>query len=214
MEASLPEPDWEAIFAPYDQPTYRLVLEQLRPDDIVLDLGAGDLRLDRQMARIVRKVYAVEVNARLLEHACAAPSPLPANLIPLCADARTLDFPVDITTGVLIMRHCTSFRLYADKLCTAGATRLITNARWRMGVEVVDLDMQRIPYVTAGMGWYACLCGGTGFKQGPVERWSVEMDPITNEVSTCPQCMHHPSQLIRVARQSGVARTGSITSIA
>ena len=41
--------------------------------------------------------------------------PLPANLIPIRADARALDFPSDITAGVLMMRHCTCFGLYARK---------------------------------------------------------------------------------------------------
>ena len=37
------------------------------------------------------------------------------------------------------------------------------------------------------MGWYACLCGGTGFKEGPVEHWSFEMEKTINEVSSCPR---------------------------
>ena len=189
MEAPLSDTAWEALYAPYDQPTYQVVLDQLKSNDIVLDIGAGDMRLSRQMATIAGKVYAVEINGLVLGQACAARSPLPSNLIPICADARLLDFPADITVGVLMMRHCTCFRLYAAKLQKAGATRLITNARWHMDVEVVSLLVQRISFAEVGMGWYACLCGGTGFKEGPVEHWSVEMDRITNEVSSCPHCM-------------------------
>jgi hypothetical protein len=185
METTLSDSAWEAIHAPYDQPTYQAVLDQLGPQDVILDIGSGDLRLARQMAKITRKVYAVEINERVLAH----PDPSPANLIPVCADARALNFPSGITTGVLLMRHCTCFRLYAEKLRKVGATRLITNARWRMGVEVVHLLAERLPFAEAGMGWYACICGGTGFKEGPVEYWSVEMDCIANEVSSCPQCM-------------------------
>ena len=185
MEATLSDSVWEAMHAPYDQPTYQAVLDQLGPKDVILDIGAGDLRLARQISKISRKVYALEINARLLD----APQSLPGNLIPICADARTLDFPADITTGVLLMRHCTWFGLYAEKLQKAGATRLITNARWRMGVEVVNLIAQRLSFAEAGMGWYACRCGGTGFKKGPAEHWSFEMDRITNEVSNCPKCM-------------------------
>jgi hypothetical protein len=189
MEAILSDSAWEAIHAPYDQPTYQGVLDQLEPGDVLLDIGAGDLRLARQMATIVRKVYAVEINARVLNQAFDSPCIFPANLIPICADARALDFPPDITTGVLLMRHCTSFGLYVEKLQKSGATCLITNARWRMGVEVVHLLTQRLSFAEASMGWYACLCGGTGFKEGPAEQWSFEMDRITNEVSNCPQCM-------------------------
>ena len=177
------------MHACYDPPTYQAVLDRLGPRDVVLDIGAGDLRLARQMAAIIRKVYAVEVNARVLEQADSRRSLLPANVISICADVRTLTFPSDITTGVLMMRHCTCFRLYADKLRSAGATRLITNARWRMDVEVVDLVVSRKPFAEAEMGWYACACGGTGFKEGPPEQWSLEIDRIVNEVASCPHCM-------------------------
>lgn len=188
MEATLPDAAWEAMHAHYDQPTYQAVLDQLRPDDVVLDIGAGDLHLTRQMARIVRKVYAVEMNARVLDQAYAECDPLPGNVIAICADARTFAFPRGVTTGVLLMRHCTCFPLYVDKLRSAGAVRLITNARWRIDVEVMDLQLQRVSYAEASMGWYACLCGKTGFKEGPVEHWSSEMDRITNEVSSCLHC--------------------------
>jgi hypothetical protein len=194
MEAVLPETAWEAMHAPYDQPTYQAVLAQLESSDIVLDIGAGDLRLARQMAQRVRKVYAIENNPRVLERSDTLRNPLPANLIPICADARLMSFPSDITTGVLLMRHCTYFRSYVDKLRNAGAAWLITNARWRMNVEVIDLGSRRMSYADAGTGWFACLCGGTGFKEGPVEQWSLEMDRIVSEVSACPHCLQGPMQ--------------------
>jgi hypothetical protein len=179
---------WEALYAPYDPPTYEATLAQVRSNDVILDIGAGDLRLSRQMAIVARKVYAVEIDARVLEQAYSARDPLPANLIPIRADARALDFPSDVTIGVLLMRHCTCFGLYAEKLREAGATRLITNARWRMSVEEVDLCARRQSFAETSMGWYACRCGGTGFKEGPVEHWSLEMDGRTSEVSDCPRC--------------------------
>jgi hypothetical protein len=186
MKVDPSEADWEVMYAPYDQPTYQAVLDQLSPSDVILDIGAGDLPLARQMAEIARKVYAVEINAQVLEQ---ADTPLPFHLIAIRADARLLKFPPGITTGVLLMRHCTYFRLYVDKLRNAGASRLITNARWRMDVEVVDLLVPRKSFGEVGMGWYACLCGGTGFKEGPAEHWSFEMDKIIQEVSSCPQCV-------------------------
>lgn len=189
IELPLSDASWEALHATYDQTTYQAVLDQVRRDDVILDLGAGDLRLARQMAQIARQVYAVEINALVLDRAYLSPDPLPANLIPIHADARSWEFPADITAGVLLMRHCTCFRLYAEKLQLAGAARLITNARWRMAVEVVDLQpVESKSFADVGMGWYACLCGGTGFKEGPAEHWTVEMDRITNDVSSCPRC--------------------------
>jgi len=191
MESTLSVSDWEAMYAPYDQGTYQTVLSQLRPDDVILDIGAGDLRLARQMAPIVRKVYAVEINPQVLDKAIVLRDPLPGNLIPICADARILDFPSDLTTGVLLMRHCTCFCLYAEKLQNAGVARLITNARWHMDVEAVDLLVQRKSFKETNMGWYACICGGRGFKEGPAEHWSSELDEIIAEVSNCPQCLSY-----------------------
>lgn len=188
MQSILPATAWEAMHAPYDQPTYQAVLDFLTPGDIVLDIGAGDLRLARQMAGLVRKVYAVEVNARVLDQAYASSDPLPGSLIPILADARSFDFPTDITAGILLMRHCTRFSLYFEKLRQSGAHRLITNARWRMGVETVDLWAERVTFGEVKMGWYACRCGATGFKAGPAEQWSAEMDRVVHEVTDCPQC--------------------------
>lgn len=188
MSLTLSAADWEAMHAPYDQPTYQAVLELLEPEEIVLDIGAGDLQFARQMALIVNKVYAVEINAGVLDQAHASLDPLPDNLVPNCVDARTLDFPTDLTVGVLLMRHCTHFRLYSEKLRMAGARRLITNARWHVSVEAVDLQAERTSFSDTAIGWYACLCGATGFKVGPAERWSTEMDKLIHEVSDCPQC--------------------------
>lgn len=180
--------NWEAMYAPYDQPTYQAVLEMLRPKDVVMDIGAGDLRFSRQMARMANKVYAVEINNSVLQQGLASRDPLPDNLVPICVDARTLDFPTDLTVGVLLMRHCTHFRLYSEKLRMAGARRLITNARWHVSVEAVELQAERTSFSDTAIGWYACLCGATGFKVGPAERWSTEMDKLIHEVSDCPQC--------------------------
>jgi hypothetical protein len=176
------------MYAPYDEGTYRAVLALLKPDDVVLDIGAGDLRLSRQMAGIVRAVYAVEVEPSVLETGLKSDQPSPGNLIPIWADACLLEIPSGISVGVLMMRHCTRFHLYAGKLRSAGAGRLITNARWRMGVESVDLLAKRTPFHQVGMGWYACLCGATGFKEGPADQWSLDLDKVQTEVTGCPQC--------------------------
>lgn len=58
--------DWEALWAPYDEATYLAALGFLRPSDVVLDIGAGDLRFARRAARLVRTVIAVEQNAETL----------------------------------------------------------------------------------------------------------------------------------------------------
>jgi hypothetical protein len=188
MEVNLSDAAWEAMYAPYDQPTYQAVLDLLNPEDVILDIGAGDLRLSRQMALITQKVYALEINTLVLEKGLISRDSLPANLIPIHSDARTFAFPTDTTVGVLMMRHCTHFRLYSQKLRMVGTRRLVTNARWHMSVEAVDLLTERISFYEFDIGWYACLCGATGFKAGPAEQWSNEMDKKMHEVVDCPQC--------------------------
>jgi len=188
VTASAADATWETWWSPYDQATYDLVLEQLSPQDVVLDIGAGDLRLSRQMAAIARTVYAVENQEAVLARGLQSGVPLPPNLLPVLADACQYDFPAGITAGVLLMRHCTHFQLYAEKLWAVGAERLITNARWRMGVEVIQLRAARLHFNEAPMGWYTCWCGEAGFKEGCVAQWSPELDAIVHEVSDCPHC--------------------------
>jgi len=188
---SISDGNWEYQWAPYDSPTYQAVLEQLLSDDIVLDIGAGDLRLARQMAEKVRTVYSVEINPAILNQGVEQSEPLPGNLIPICADARTMDFPSKATVGILLMRHCTHFRVYANKLREINCKRLITNARWRMSVEKVDLLAPRIRFEKVKIGWYACWCGAVGFKNGPVELIIPKTEVIIHEVIDCPNCLHH-----------------------
>jgi SAM-dependent methyltransferase len=188
---SIPEGKWEYQWAPYDPPTYQAVLEQLLPDDIVLDIGAGDLRLARQMAETVRKVYSVEINPTILDQGVEQGEPLPGNLIPICSDAQIMDFPSEVTVGVLLMRHCTHITLYANKLKDVGCHRLITNARWRMNVETIDLLASRTKFEKVKIGWYACWCGAVGFKNGPAELLTPRTDAIIHEVIDCPDCLHH-----------------------
>lgn len=187
MPHDLPNTTWESMYAPYGQATYQSVLHQITLGEVILDIGAGDLRLARQMAALAQKVYALEIAPELFS--CAAgQKPLPENIIPICADARRWDFPHDITTGVLLMRHCTHFQLYAEKLLASGAQRLITNARWGMAVETIHLAAPRLEYKDLQLGWYACWCGSTGFKPGLAHLLTEELTSRTFEVYACPNC--------------------------
>ncbi len=190
MKPNRADADWERMYAPYDPQTYREALGYIGSNDVVLDIGAGDLRFARQAATIARRVIAIEINPTLLAIATQSESvPLPANLTAICADARTYDFPEDVTMGVLLMRHCLQFKLYAEKLRDIGAQQLVTNARWRMGVEVVKLqDEARLPYASLELGAYACWCGAVGFKPGPVEKLTPKIADKVSEVIDCPQC--------------------------
>ncbi len=180
--AQMTEADWEAAWAPYDAETYRAALEMLSPDDVVLDIGAGDLRFARRAAECTRAVVAVEQRSELLA------GPYPSNLTVICGDALTWPFPSGITVGVLLMRHCRHFRHYVAKLRDVGCTRLITNARWRMGLEQIDFDGPRIPFAELQGGWYACLCGATGFATAAWEALDVQALDRVTEVESCPSC--------------------------
>jgi hypothetical protein len=177
---------WELLFAPYDPATYQLVLNELTAGDVILDIGAGDMRFARMAASHVRKIYAVEQSPEIIAHVLT--QELPANVEVICADACEWEFPSDITTGVLLMRHCQHYRHYAEKLLKCGASTLITNARWGIGVEIVYLSQQRVIYDHLPIGWFACWCGSTGFKPGPVELITADLDRIIFEVNECPDC--------------------------
>lgn len=179
---------WEASWASYDEATYREVLAQICAQDVVYEIGAGDLRLAIRLAAIARRVHAVEIQKLLLDQAIAASTALPANLFIHHGDARIDPVPVETTVGVLLMRHCTHFQLYAQKLKIAGAQALITNARWKSGVERVLLQEKRLPFDDFEMGWYACWCGAVGFKPGPAEKLTPEREAARYELGTCPQC--------------------------
>lgn len=181
--------DWEGWFSPYDDEVYRDVLNWVESGDVVLEIGAGDLRLSLRLAAKARLVYAVEVNPVLVGSALEDVAfELPRNLFVICANA--LDFPVppEVTTAVLLMRHCRHFGMYFARLREAGCRWLITNARWKSGVERIDLQAPRLPFSHLKEGWYACSCGAVGYVgRGDL----VDAPPV--EVSGCPSCAKHIS---------------------
>jgi len=180
--------DWEAAFAPYDEETYRAVLAQITPYDVVLDIGAGDLRLTKRVAASARRVYAIERDPAVL--AKADRGTWPANLSVICADALTTSFPTDVTAALLLMRHCTRahFAAYTQRLSALRqCRRLITNARWKMGVEVIDLRSGGV-YDPDRAGWYACRCGSIGFTPGDPAMITPQVLVEVSDVVSCPQC--------------------------
>lgn len=189
--ADLSDADWESAWAPYDEPTYCAALSLLRARDVVLDIGAGDLRFARRAAEQTRAVIAIEQHGELLtgerETGGRKARPYPHNLTVICGDALSIPFPSGITVGVLLMRHCRHFGDYVRKLRAAGCQRLITNARWAFGVEQVTLGPHP-RYDAAAPGWYACQCGAVGFKPCPPDALTTSVLARTTEVSCCPSC--------------------------
>lgn len=181
---------WEAMWAPYDEPTYAAVLQQIKADDIVLEIGAGDLRLARRIAEKAQKVYAIERNASLL---AALDQALPANCHVSRADARWDPFPQDTTAAVLLMRHCSNLSRYMTKLTQTRCERLVTNARWGLSVETIDLAAKRLSFHALRLGWYACMCGSTGFLPGKAEHITEQVLQTIWEVEDCPACRRGPA---------------------
>ena len=86
------------------------------------------------------------------------------------------------------MRHCQHYALYVSKLRAIGCQHLITNARWHMGVEVVDLS-PGAPFASVEIGWYACRrCGAVGFAgQDASQVNEATLNQVT-DVEGCPSC--------------------------
>jgi predicted RNA methylase len=155
---------------------------------VVLDIGAGDLRLTKRVAASARRVYAIERDPAVL--ARSDRSSWPANLIVICADALTTSFPADVTTALLLMRHCTRehFAAYLQRLSALHrCRRLITNARWKMDVEVIDLRSGGA-YDPDRIGWYACRCGSIGFTPGDPGIITPQVLAEVIDVVSCPHC--------------------------
>lgn len=96
---------WEIFFMP-EECNYESCMAQLSKDDVVFDVGAGDLRFDLMMAEKVRKVYAVEINPSVIAPALHIIGyDLPGNLIPICADAFEMELPKDVTVVTCLMIH-------------------------------------------------------------------------------------------------------------
>jgi SAM-dependent methyltransferase len=180
---------WEARWAPYSEADYAVVLAAIRPDDLVLDIGAGDLRLARRMAQIAQQVIAWEMRPELLaarRGERGAESDQRLRLV--CTDARSEPVPPGVTVAVLLMRHCTHYALYVEKLRAAGCGRLITNARWGTGVELIDLA-PAAPFASEGTGWYACRrCGATGWAGEDAAAVNETTTSHVTDVEGCPTC--------------------------
>jgi hypothetical protein len=175
---------WEGWFSPYDDQTYDDVLSHFASDDVVIDIGAGDLRLALCMAERTQRVYAVEVNPLVVSAALEIIGlDLPRNLHVICSNALDLRIPRDVTVAVLLMRHCQHFATYFDRLQTAGCQRLLTNARWKSGIELIDLTTPGLAFQDLHEGWYACRCGATGYVGT-----GTRPDGVPVEVTGCPAC--------------------------
>lgn len=169
-----------------------MVLACARPDDVVLEIGAGDYRLARKLADKCQFVYGLELNPNLVRRARAELEI--DNLAIIEGDAYSSWFPDDISMAVLLMRHCRQFGLLAAKLVESGCNRLVTNARWGMGVEEIDLTKPRVSYSEVDLGWTGCWCGAINFVEGPAQLLFAARESQVIEVYDCPNCANGRSE--------------------
>lgn len=96
---------YEIFFVP-EVTNYDDYLSKLNPDDVVFDVGAGDLRFDLIMSEKVRKVYAVEINPKILASALRIIGyDMPTNLTVICGNAFDMELPGDVTVVTCLMIH-------------------------------------------------------------------------------------------------------------
>lgn len=96
---------WEIFFVPETE-NYADCLEQLSRNDVVFDVGAGDLRFDLVIAEKVRKVYAVEIDPVILSSALRIIGwNMPVNLTVICGSAFEMELPGDVTVVTCLMIH-------------------------------------------------------------------------------------------------------------
>lgn len=96
---------WEVFFVPEDM-YYGSCLDRLNRNDVVFDVGAGDMRFDLIMAETVRKVYAVEINPTTIARALRIIGyDLPANVVAICGNAFEMELPSDVTAVTCLMIH-------------------------------------------------------------------------------------------------------------
>jgi hypothetical protein len=180
--------DWAGTWALYDEGTYQAALDYLEPGSFILDIGAGNLHLaGRALAKGCR-VIAVEFQLAVIRQ--APPDVLShERLHVVAADARDYPFPPGLDAALLLMRYCEDFALYVRKLRACGCPKLITNARWRMGVECIPLRVGEA-FQADRVGWYACVrCGKTTFITGRVDQLTLGIELDYVNVEGCPHCL-------------------------
>jgi len=96
---------WEVFFCP-EVHNYKFVINNIRGHEIVFDACAGDLRLDLLLSQLCKKVYAVEINPKIIGKSIELIGyDMPPNLITICSDILKIPLPSDVTTIVLLHRH-------------------------------------------------------------------------------------------------------------
>ncbi|MFO7966382.1 MAG: class I SAM-dependent methyltransferase [Archaeoglobaceae archaeon] len=85
------------LYIPHEG-NYKEMVSRLSEDDVLCDMGAGDLRFALIASTVCKKVYAVEMSPKLISKSLALMDyELPDNVIVICADWRQILVPEDVT---------------------------------------------------------------------------------------------------------------------
>lgn len=85
------------MYVPHEE-NYESMLQKLGPEDVLCDMGAGDLRFSLMASERCKKVYAVEMNPEILSDSLRIIKwCIPRNLVVVCADWRSFLIPQDVT---------------------------------------------------------------------------------------------------------------------
>ncbi len=96
---------WECFFVP-EENFYDDVLKKVNENDVIFDVGAGDLRFDLILSEKVKKIYAIEINPTIMSKALRIIGlDMPTNLITICGDAFLMELPADVTVILSLMIH-------------------------------------------------------------------------------------------------------------
>jgi ubiquinone/menaquinone biosynthesis C-methylase UbiE len=106
---------------------------ELKPDEVVADIGAGSGYFTRRLARHAGKVYAVDIDARLLE---ANKKSAPANVVTVLAtpdDPKLAKASVDTIFICDVLHHISNRASYYEKL----------QAALKPGGRIVNIDFYK-----------------------------------------------------------------------
>jgi len=88
---------FQAVMIIPHEESYKKMLSKIDRDDVICDMGAGDLRFAIMASRQCKKVYAVEMNPEMILYALKVIKwKQPRNLVITVADWRDFDVPEDV----------------------------------------------------------------------------------------------------------------------
>jgi ubiquinone/menaquinone biosynthesis C-methylase UbiE len=110
---------------------------RLRPDEVVADIGAGSGYFTRRIARHVSKVYAVDINAKLLDKARESSPGNVETILATESDPKLPDASVDTIFICDVLHHIGQRPAYYRKLASA------LKPRGRM--VIIDFHKRELP---------------------------------------------------------------------